>query len=120
MYAHLGHGAALLRRGRPGDAACSFRSALTHYPGHPLPSVGLAVAEGSAFAVDSIANPMTRGLAAGALGRESEAAALLAESLDAAPPGFTGWWPPAEPFLHQSLGSQALKAVMRRVGDRAR
>ena len=120
MYAHLGHGAALLRGERRAEAARSFHAALTHYPSHPLPSVGLAIAEGSEFALESIADPLTRGLAAGALGHGDEAAALLGESLDAAPPGFAGWWLPAEPFLHQSADAQALKDVMKRLADRAR
>jgi tetratricopeptide (TPR) repeat protein len=120
MYAHLGHGSALLRRGRRDEAASSFRSALTHYPHHPLPSLGLAIAQASEFAVDAIADPLTRGVAAGALGRGDEAAALLGESLDAAPPGFTGWWLPADPLLHQTHGNKALKDVMKRLGERAR
>lgn len=120
MFAHLGQGSALLRGGRREEAAQSFRAALAHYPRHPLPSVGLAVAEGVAFALESIADPLTRGVAAGALGRGNEAAALLGRGLDAAGPGFAGWWLPADPFLHQLLDGPALRDVMKRLADRAR
>jgi DNA-binding winged helix-turn-helix (wHTH) protein/tetratricopeptide (TPR) repeat protein len=120
MHAHIGHGAALLRTGRRGDAARSFRAALTDYPRHPLSSAGLAVAEGSPFAVESIADPLTRALALGVLGRVGEAAGVLGEVIDQAPPGFTGWWLPAEPFLSQATDNKALTEVLRRLAERAR
>lgn len=120
MHAHVGHGAALLRTGRRQDAARSFRAALTHYPRHPLPSAGLAVAEGRGFDADAVSDPLVRALTLGALGRPDEAAALLIEVLDAAPPGFTGWWLPAEPFLSQIVDNAALGDVMKRLAARAR
>lgn len=120
MHAHLGHGAALLRTGRRGEAARSFKAALAHYPGHPLPSAGLSVAEGSPFAVQPVANPFTRALVLGVLGRADDAAGLLTRVLEDAPPGFTGWWLPVEPFLSQVADNNALMGVMRRLAERAR
>lgn len=120
MHAHLGHGAALLRIGRPADAVRSFNAALTQYPHHPIARAARAAAEGSAFDLDSIGPPLLRGIAAGALGRFDEAAAILDAALDAAPPGFSGWSLPAEPFLWQTTENAALTTVIKRVADRAR
>jgi TolB-like protein/Tfp pilus assembly protein PilF len=120
MHAHLAHGAALLRTRRPGDAARCFRAALSHYPRHPLAEAGLAVAEGKPFEVDAAADPVTRAIAMGALGRAGDAAAMLERVLDDAPPGFTGWWLPAEPLLSQSADNKALAGVMKLLADRAR
>jgi DNA-binding winged helix-turn-helix (wHTH) protein len=120
MHAHLGHAAALLRTGRRGEAARSFTSALTHYPGHPLAEAGLAVATGIRFSVDAIADPITRAIATAMAGRADEAAALLRNALDDAPPGFTGWWLPAEPLLWQDTDNRALGEVMKRLAERAR
>lgn len=120
MHAHIGHGAALLRTGRRDDAARCFQAALTHYPRHPVAEAGLAAADGSRFDVDAIPSPLTRAIAAAALGRGEQAAALLHSTLDAAPPGFTAWWLPAEPFLRQHIDNTALKDVMKRLADRAR
>ena len=120
MHAHVAHGAALLRIGRRAEAARCFRAALTHYPDHPLATAGVAVAEGTPFELDGIADPLTRALAASALGRTGEAAALLASTLDASPPGFTGWWLPAEPFIRQHTDNAELAGVMKRLAERAR
>ncbi len=131
MHAHVGHGAALLRTGRRAEAARSFRAALTHYPGHPLAEAGIAAAEGTPFDVDTIADPLTRAIAAGAMGRPEEAAALLSQTIDAAPSsaggagepgtaGFTGWWLPVEPFIQQHADNTALNTVLKRLGERAR
>jgi DNA-binding winged helix-turn-helix (wHTH) protein len=120
MHAHIGHGAALLRTARRDEAATCFKAALTHYPRHPLAEAGLAAAEGSPFELDAIEAPLTRAIAAAALGREAEAAALLHSTLDAAPPGFAAWWLPAEPFLRQHTENAALKGVMQRLAERAR
>jgi hypothetical protein len=45
---------------------------------------------------------------------------VLGEVLDQAPPGFTGWWLPAEPFLSQATDNKALTEVLRRLAERAR
>ncbi|HET7698555.1 MAG TPA: winged helix-turn-helix domain-containing protein [Vicinamibacterales bacterium] len=120
MHAHVGQGAALLRLGRSADAARAFEAALAHYPHEPLAETGLAVAAGRPFDPAAIARPLTRGIALAALGRVDEAASLLDRTVDAAPPGFTGWWLPAEPFLRQHTEHKALSAVMKRLADRAR
>ena len=120
MHAHVGHGAALLRTGRRGEAARCFKAALTHYPGHPLAEAGLAVAEARPFDVDAILDPLTCAIAMAALGRADEAATIVARVLDEAPPGFTGWWLPAEPLLWQAIDNAALKLTLKRLADRAR
>ena len=120
MHAHVGHGAALLRSGRRAESARCFQAALRHYPRHPLAQAGLAVAEGSRVDVEAIEAPLTRAIAAAAIGRGDEAGALLASTLDAAPPGFTGWWLPAEPFLLQHIDNKSVISVMKRLAERAR
>ena len=65
-------------------------------------------------------DPVTCAIAMGALGRPDEAAALLHRTLDDAPPGFTGWWLPAEPLLSQHTDHKGLAGVMKRLADRAR
>jgi tetratricopeptide (TPR) repeat protein len=120
MHAHLGHGAALLRLGRRGQAAGSFRAAQAHYPRQPLAAAGLAIAEGTPFDPGAIGSRLSRGLAYAALNRPDEAASVLAEAIEQAPPGFTGWWLPADPFLLQVSDNKAINAVLRTLADRAR
>jgi hypothetical protein len=115
-----GPAAARRRRGDRRDAARISRAASTQYPGHPLAAAGLAVAEGRSFDVDPMVDPVTCAIAMGALGRPDEAAALLHRTLDDAPPGFTGWWLPAEPLLSQHTDHKGLAGVMKRLADRAR
>ena len=120
MHAHLGHGAALLRLGRRGQAAGSFRAAQAHYPRQPLAAAGLAIAEGTPFDPGAIGSRLSRGLAYAALNRPDEAALVLAEAIEQAPAGFTGWWLPADPFLLQVSDNKAINAVLRTLADRAR
>jgi DNA-binding winged helix-turn-helix (wHTH) protein/Tfp pilus assembly protein PilF len=120
MHAHLGHGAALLRTGRRAEAAQSFKAALTHYPDHPLAQAALAAAQDTPFDVAKIGDPLMRALANAALGQANETAALLQSTLDTAPPGFTGWWLPAEPFLRQHIDNASLRGVIKHLSDRAR
>jgi len=120
MHAHLGHGAALLRLGRRGEAARSFRAAQAHYPQQPLAAAGLAIAERTPFDPAAIRDPLSRGLAYAALERPDEAASVLAEAIEQAPPGFTGWALPAEPFLLQVSDNKYVNAVLKTLADRAR
>jgi tetratricopeptide (TPR) repeat protein len=120
MHAHLGHGAALLRLGRRAEAARSFRAAQAHYPRQPLAAAGLAIAEGTPFDPAAIRSPLSRGLAYAALERPDEAASVLAQAIEQAPPGFTGWALPAEPFLLQVSDNKAVSALLKTLADRAR
>jgi len=120
MHAHLGHGAALLRAARREDAARSFRSALALYPDHPLPGAGLALATGTSFDARVVTDPLIRGIVLAALGQVEDAESTLAATIGSAPPGFTGWWLPVEPFLQQQTDSKALTVVRQLLVDRTR
>jgi tetratricopeptide (TPR) repeat protein len=120
MHAHVGHGAALLRAGRKQDAVRSFQSANALYAGHPLPSIGLALATGAPFDPATVSEPVTRGVALAAMGRVADAEATLMTVLEQAPPGFAGWWLPLDPFVTQVAGKEALRRVLERLAERAR
>jgi DNA-binding winged helix-turn-helix (wHTH) protein/Tfp pilus assembly protein PilF len=131
MYARLGSGSALLRSGRPAEAADAFRAALAIYPRHPLALIGAAVATGGSFAAAERAiagmradKPIQAGLATGVLlarqGDITAAAVALEAVLAAAPPGFAGWQLPIQPLLRDVADTPSLKAVLARLAQRAR
>jgi DNA-binding winged helix-turn-helix (wHTH) protein/tetratricopeptide (TPR) repeat protein len=120
MQAHLAHGAAMLRSEKREEAIQCFKSALALYPSQPLAHLGVALATGATFDPSSVAEPLMRGVALAALGRTEEAEATLLAYLDQAPPGFSGWWLPLEPFVRQDTEKPALTAVLSRLAQRAR
>jgi DNA-binding winged helix-turn-helix (wHTH) protein/Flp pilus assembly protein TadD len=130
MHALVGRGAALLRQGRPDEAASAFAEALTLYPRHPLPLIGVALAGSGSFddassAIDEVrrAKPIeAEGHAAvllGARGDAAGAAAVLCAVLDTAPPGVAAWHVPAEPFLRQVIDAPAFAPALDRLARRA-
>jgi TolB-like protein len=120
MHAALAQGTALLRGDRAA-AAAQFRSALTLYPQHPLASAGLSLATGTPVApAVASADPVTQGLVRVAEGRPEMAATLLMSAIDQAPPGFTGWSLPVDPFITQLTDSKAFAGVFAKLIERAR
>jgi DNA-binding winged helix-turn-helix (wHTH) protein len=141
MHALQARGAALTRAGRLDEAIGSFRRAITLYPGHGPSHLGLALAlraRGSTAAADAAfvhaeaavstltqARPAEGAIVGSQLlaARADEAAAVasLARLLDAAPPGFTAWTLPVEPFLllRQAHAAKGFAAVLRHLADRA-
>ncbi len=109
-------GAVHLHRGREAAAALAFQRALARMPHHALARLGLARTHGSAAliaAATAAANPgddrppipaidgaIVRAAFLTLTDRPDDAAAVVAQALDAAPPGQAGWLLPIEPLLH--------------------
>jgi DNA-binding winged helix-turn-helix (wHTH) protein/Tfp pilus assembly protein PilF len=139
MYALHGIGAALLRAGRLEDAKRRFSDALGLYPDHAPSHLGLALAHREGGSTGAAAAALDRvGIALAALtpARPVEAAlvraqlltarhdtegaaAVLAQLLAEAPPGFAGWTIPVEPFLRDLHGTTRFSAVLNRLRQRA-
>jgi TolB-like protein/Tfp pilus assembly protein PilF len=131
MDATIGRGAALLRARRRDEAIATFRDALALFPNHPLAHLGLAVAGHAGFEpVESalaildrtkpIEAALVRAQVLAVRGYGPEAAGLLAGAISDAPPGFTGWSVPVEPFLLQIADRTVFTAVFSLLADRAR
>jgi DNA-binding winged helix-turn-helix (wHTH) protein len=131
MHAAIGSGAALLRAGRRGDAAASFRAALALYPDHALGHLGLAAAGESGFEpveralkVMERAKPIDAALVrAQSLAVEGDAAGaadVLLGAIKDAPPGFFGWSIPVEPFILQVTDRTVFTPVFSLLAGRAR
>jgi len=139
MNALSGRGAALLRAGRPDEAADAFRQALALYPDHAQSNVGLSMAlraAGVQAGADGALGHVSRALVMlsatrpieaavvqshllAAEGRAAEASAILCTMLDAAPPGFAAWTLPIEPLLLQANAAEALGPALKRLSERA-
>jgi DNA-binding winged helix-turn-helix (wHTH) protein/Tfp pilus assembly protein PilF len=130
MYARLGRGSALVRDGRGAAAAEAFREALAIFPAHPLALVGAAMTTGSSFARAETAiadmrasKPIEAALATGALlavqGDQAQAAAVLGQVLEEAPPGFAGWELPVQPLLRHLAETPPIRAILARLAERA-
>ena len=106
-------GAIHLRKGRRTDARAAFEEALRRVPGHPLASVAVTAAGGTA--PTSFRHPekphadlerdvdtaLVRAAALVASGASADAARLVDAALEAAPPGTSaGWVLPVEPLLN--------------------
>ena len=125
-------GALACRRGKAGEAARAFASALERLPGHPFALAGLALLEpaapehrqAAAARAQAMrhASPVEATLAAVLLdgGRDMPEAAVatVAAALDAAPPGGAGWILPVEPLLdvqrHAAVWAPALSRLRAR------
>ncbi len=131
MYARLGRGSALVREGRPSEAAEAFGDALALYPEHPLALIAAAMTAGGSFARAEAAiagmtasKPIEAALAKGALlaarGDADASAGVLTQALADAPPGFAGWQLPIQPLLREVAETPPIRAVLGRLAERAR
>jgi tetratricopeptide (TPR) repeat protein len=140
MSAWYGRGEALLRAKRIDEAIDAFERARTLYPDHTRIHLGLARAfsdRGSsadaavavARAADALAivqrtRPLQARLFEAHLhtsrGRLSDAVATLDTLVKSAPPGFTGWTIPVEPFARQLHTTQGFNGVLAGLADRAK
>lgn len=144
---HYAIGALHLRRGRHAEAVPSFQEALVRLPAHPLARIGLARAlfqlgrmdEAATLVSGLLEGDRAQGAAAEheaggeshvdvaiarAVGlclrhRESDAAPLVADALEHAPAGPTGWLLPVEPILHVQAHHQLWKDALDRLRNRA-
>jgi tetratricopeptide (TPR) repeat protein len=136
----VGRGAVLLESGVPEEAAAAFRAALARLPRHARAQFGLGLALGRlgrADAARAARAALAESLAALAKGgRHAEAAlvsaaamaaddereasaAALERFLAAAPPGFSGWTIPVEPWLRSLSGTPGFTRVLRILAERA-
>lgn len=104
--------AALRRRqGRPDDdVAAALEKALSHVPDHPL---------ATAWARGVADLPHARAVRLVLDGRPVEAAALVADALDQAPPGSLLWLLPVEPVLAVHEAPETWAATLSRLRARA-
>jgi tetratricopeptide (TPR) repeat protein len=126
-------GALRLRQGHASHAAAAFTRALERVPAHPLARVGLGAVAPARTAHphgaggDAPTEMLPRGydgmlaVAAGLVlaSNHEEAARLLDEALDAAPPGNTGWLLPIEPLLQVRARPTVWSSVLSRLRIRA-
>jgi DNA-binding winged helix-turn-helix (wHTH) protein/tetratricopeptide (TPR) repeat protein len=103
---HLGLSLAFSARGRPGEAAASFRHAET----------ALAVVERTR----PLEGALIRTQILTTEGRLSDAVRTLDTLVEGAPPGFAGWTLPVEPFVKQLADTKGITAVLDRLADRAK
>jgi DNA-binding winged helix-turn-helix (wHTH) protein len=123
-------GALRLRRGRREEARAAFVEATTRIAAHPMARVGLAAtgalderalpaldaAARSPHAVEAaMAEAARRVLAAD----YAAASRVIADALDAAPPGNAGWLLPIEPLLSVSAHPAAWALALARLRNRA-
>jgi DNA-binding winged helix-turn-helix (wHTH) protein/Flp pilus assembly protein TadD len=140
MSALFSRGATLLRLERHDEAIAAFNEALALYPEHAPSMLGLALALRGPHARDRAAEHLSRvrallpglhaarpieaalvrGQLEAAEGNLQAAGTILHEALGRAPAGFAGWTLPIEPLLHQAVSSQAFRAVLQLLADRAR
>ena len=139
MEAAQGRGFALLRAGRPHDAAEAFRRALELYPHFVSSHLGLAQvwralghearADQAIASADQLVTSLAerrpieaavaRAHVLAATGRLIEATDQLGHLLADAPPGFAGWTLPIDPLFRPLRAVPEWMTVLRRVAERA-
>lgn len=107
-------------------AAAAFQEAVTRVSRHPLARLGLAALRADDGAANQPMSPpssvdgaMGQAVALVLAGRHGEAAALIDQTLTAAPAGNAGWLVPVEPLLHVSARPTIWAPVLARIRARA-
>ena len=118
-------GALRIQRGDRDSAAAAFREALARVAVHPLARLGLAALGTSDAAAmpserpTSVDGALGHAIALASAGKHSDAASIVDQALDAAPPGNAGWLLPVEPMLQVSSHPDIWASALTRLRARA-